>query len=100
MMNGILMTHLQMTRFHLALANVWMVWAKIKAFMVMPRLASKRAMVQIQVSSLLTVVPSLALPPTPIRTRQLRKAPVTPTKHNDRANSRPSCQVQVAISAW
>ena len=37
-------------------------------------------MTQIQVKSLLTVVPNLAFPPTPIRTRQFKKAPIVPTK--------------------
>ena len=64
---------------------------------VIPIVDSNKAMMQTHDRSLLTVVPNLAFPPTPMRTRQLRKAPVNPTKHKQKANNRPSCQVQ-AIS--
>ena len=41
---------------------------------------SNRAMLQIQMSNLLMVVPNFTFPPTPIKTRPFKLVPMPPTK--------------------
>ena len=48
--------------------------------MPIPIVDSNRAMLQIQMSNLLMVVPNFTFPPTPIKTRPLKLVPMPPTK--------------------